>query len=486
MAGPPYTTIDVVDLGGVRHHHDVAPGHTCISVGARPAPATIQARVGATLALSVHLLKDSVELSIQEYHHGSGEHVTVGIEVGVWYAVHTYVNERPVGPILVCVNAWDDPKHPIVLDRRNLASWRMRPPQSVLHQHAPAPEPPPPERPDFGELRSLIHGPATAQTWEQIRELPVEPDDFEASQRYLVAAADRWHAADRGLGVQEFPQGRPFWLSSVGWLDASRGPSVLGWSTPKLQGLICSDPNDIMLTHRGLTHLLLLGEHKPPDPNDAAKPLSIPHIPGLEELTILGLQGVDLEAWDGEESLRRLSLYHSTLTREISLPGLETLELLGTDHPTLTADAWRSSVPQGCELRETFPDFLLYLHGRGSMMGYGGGPKVEPLPEFDVFLHQARVTIGRGHDCDICITKRLMSRHHAEITRSGAQGLEITDHRASHGTWIAGRRVSQQPYAPGSWFHIVDNDFRVFLLPTPRSTPPLPKDLSPWLFGWDR
>lgn len=54
------------------------------------------------------------------------------------------------------------------------------------------------------------------------------------------------------------------------------------------------------------------------------------------------------------------------------------------------------------------------------------------------------VVIGRDADCAVCLPDRSVSRHHAEIRRSG-QGFVLADQGSKNGTWLNGQPVGAEP-----------------------------------------
>jgi DNA-binding response OmpR family regulator len=56
-------------------------------------------------------------------------------------------------------------------------------------------------------------------------------------------------------------------------------------------------------------------------------------------------------------------------------------------------------------------------------------------------LEKERVTIGRSVDCDIVLTERQVSRHHAQIRRTNSQYI-LEDLGSKNGTYVNGREVT--------------------------------------------
>ncbi len=59
-------------------------------------------------------------------------------------------------------------------------------------------------------------------------------------------------------------------------------------------------------------------------------------------------------------------------------------------------------------------------------------------------IDQDRVTIGRGSDCDIVLSKRQVSRYHAQIDRDDG-GYLLRDLESKNGTYVNGREVRDRP-----------------------------------------
>lgn len=57
------------------------------------------------------------------------------------------------------------------------------------------------------------------------------------------------------------------------------------------------------------------------------------------------------------------------------------------------------------------------------------------------FIEKDRVTIGRSEDCDIVLTERQVSRHHAQIRRTDSQYI-LEDLGSKNGTYVNGRQVT--------------------------------------------
>jgi hypothetical protein len=60
-------------------------------------------------------------------------------------------------------------------------------------------------------------------------------------------------------------------------------------------------------------------------------------------------------------------------------------------------------------------------------------------------IEQARVTIGRGSDCDVVLPERQVSRYHAEIERDDG-GYLLRDLGSKNGTCVNGQEVRDKPY----------------------------------------
>ena len=70
-----------------------------------------------------------------------------------------------------------------------------------------------------------------------------------------------------------------------------------------------------------------------------------------------------------------------------------------------------------------------------------------------VYLHHGRrrtrvvdrIVIGRAADCDIIVTDRLASRHHAEVQKI-RDAYYITDHTSTNGVLVNGNRIEPGTY----------------------------------------
>ncbi|MGA9351785.1 MAG: FHA domain-containing protein [Anaerolineae bacterium] len=57
-------------------------------------------------------------------------------------------------------------------------------------------------------------------------------------------------------------------------------------------------------------------------------------------------------------------------------------------------------------------------------------------------VEKERVIIGRGEDCDVVLTERQVSRHHAQIRRLDSQYV-LEDLGSRNGTYVNGREVTE-------------------------------------------
>jgi len=57
-------------------------------------------------------------------------------------------------------------------------------------------------------------------------------------------------------------------------------------------------------------------------------------------------------------------------------------------------------------------------------------------------VEKEKVIIGRGEDCDVVLTERQVSRHHAQIRRTGSQYV-LGDLGSRNGTYVNGREVTE-------------------------------------------
>lgn len=79
-----------------------------------------------------------------------------------------------------------------------------------------------------------------------------------------------------------------------------------------------------------------------------------------------------------------------------------------------------------------------------------------------------RITLGRGEGCDIRILGETVSRLHCEIERIG-QVYQLRD-RSRNGTWVNGSRIEMCQLQNGDWIRVGEDDLRVDLIPTDKST----------------
>ncbi|MGQ9468190.1 MAG: FHA domain-containing protein [Anaerolineae bacterium] len=60
-------------------------------------------------------------------------------------------------------------------------------------------------------------------------------------------------------------------------------------------------------------------------------------------------------------------------------------------------------------------------------------------------IQEDQVLIGRGLDCDIILTARQISRHHARIERTADGRYFLYDLGSKNGTWVNGEKVQEAP-----------------------------------------
>lgn len=78
-----------------------------------------------------------------------------------------------------------------------------------------------------------------------------------------------------------------------------------------------------------------------------------------------------------------------------------------------------------------------------------------PTGTWEVPLQQESLLIGRQNDCDVVLSLERVSRQHARIERRGDE-FWLRDLDSTNGTWLAGRRIEQQPLRDGDTVRIGD------------------------------
>ena len=78
-----------------------------------------------------------------------------------------------------------------------------------------------------------------------------------------------------------------------------------------------------------------------------------------------------------------------------------------------------------------------------------------PTGTWEVPLQQEALLIGRQNDCDVVLSLERVSRQHARIERRGDE-FWLRDLDSTNGTWLAGRRIEQQPLRDGDTVRIGD------------------------------
>ena len=108
-----------------------------------------------------------------------------------------------------------------------------------------------------------------------------------------------------------------------------------------------------------------------------------------------------------------------------------------------------------------------------------------PLAGREFRFGRSWLSFGRSPDNDVVIDGALVSRHHA-IVAAGPNGLTLSDLGSTNGTWLAGRRVLEQPLSEGDAFQIGPCIFAVAAvgratLPPAPAQPPAQPTYSPVL-----
>jgi pSer/pThr/pTyr-binding forkhead associated (FHA) protein len=79
----------------------------------------------------------------------------------------------------------------------------------------------------------------------------------------------------------------------------------------------------------------------------------------------------------------------------------------------------------------------------------GAGCTFSSHPDGRVYpIHRSPTTLGRSPDNDIIVDDRRVSRHHAQLAAAG-ESLLLRDLQSANGTWVNGRRVSEQALQSG-------------------------------------
>ncbi len=77
-------------------------------------------------------------------------------------------------------------------------------------------------------------------------------------------------------------------------------------------------------------------------------------------------------------------------------------------------------------------------------------------------LNSTFFSIGRDRSCDLCLEDPLVSRRHAELQRESAGGYTVKDLDSTHGTFVAGKKVSEHRLADGDEIIVGATRFRFF------------------------
>ncbi len=93
-------------------------------------------------------------------------------------------------------------------------------------------------------------------------------------------------------------------------------------------------------------------------------------------------------------------------------------------------------------------------------------------------LAAAELLLGRDDDCDVVVPSRLVSRHHARISRAGA-GYTLEDLASHNGTTLNGRRLdAPQPLHDGDRISLGGTGELIFLDGDATSTRPTPRTVG--------
>ena len=88
-------------------------------------------------------------------------------------------------------------------------------------------------------------------------------------------------------------------------------------------------------------------------------------------------------------------------------------------------------------------------------------PSADRRPTRRVPLSDKAIRIGRTPDNDIVLADLNVSRHHAEVRKSGAGSYEITDVGSHQGTFVNGKRVSHATLTDRDTVSIGHSTFRL-------------------------
>lgn len=115
-------------------------------------------------------------------------------------------------------------------------------------------------------------------------------------------------------------------------------------------------------------------------------------------------------------------------------------------------DAVRTTIPSQAKDAEEAETRLRNVPPRAVLRGVSGGHfgKIIPI--------RARLTIGRGSDCDLVLDEPEMSRRHAMIENSG-DGLYLRDLGSANGTFVNGVQVKNAVLHPGDQIAFDRNRF---------------------------
>ena len=89
---------------------------------------------------------------------------------------------------------------------------------------------------------------------------------------------------------------------------------------------------------------------------------------------------------------------------------------------------------------------LDYYNGREPAVGSPHGIG-EERAQFQRWVREGRIVIGRDPDCDLCFDERTLSRRHAELEVVSGE-VKLIDLKSFNGSWVNRKRVEEQVLQP--------------------------------------
>ena len=89
-------------------------------------------------------------------------------------------------------------------------------------------------------------------------------------------------------------------------------------------------------------------------------------------------------------------------------------------------------------------------------------------------LRSEVTSIGRSHDCDLCVPLLIVSRKHCELSQN-AEAVKIRDLNSRFGTFVNGKRISEATVKAGDYIRVGPLTFLLQVNGEPKKIMPPPQ-----------